>query len=322
MDEFSFIEAIKQKTYHQSTLIKGIGDDAAVFRQTQQDIVTAVDTFVEGIHFTKQTMQAFHVGYRILAANLSDMAAMGAEPAYYLVSIVVPKHWPQEEVSDIFNGMSSLAANYQMDLIGGDTVSGEKMMISITVIGFVNKHKVRYRHNAKAGDIVFVTGTLGDSQAGFHILNHPGTYELEAYYYVQKHQMPKPQVDFAQSLQQISRLSLNDISDGIANEAAEIAEASAVNIILDEKKIPTSKAYHQFPQDLQQHWKYYGGEDFELMGTVAERDWPHVQKMAASNDTMITQIGKVTDNSKAGKVYVHTNNKVEVLPKKGYTHLK
>src|SRR5690625_1546937 len=88
MDEFSFIESIRQKTYNQPSLIKGIGDDAAVFRQRHQDIVTAVDTFVEDIHFSKQTMQAYHIGYRILAANLSDMAAMGAKPAYYLVSIV------------------------------------------------------------------------------------------------------------------------------------------------------------------------------------------------------------------------------------------
>src|SRR5699024_8531183 len=144
--------------------------DAAVFRQTHQDIVTAVDTFVEDIHFSKKTMQAYHVGYRVLAANLSDMAAMGAKPAYYLTSIVVPEHWSMGELSSIFKGMKSLASNYNIDLIGGDSVSGEKLVISITVIGFVDKNKARFRHDAQAGDIVFVTGTLGDSQAGFYIL--------------------------------------------------------------------------------------------------------------------------------------------------------
>ncbi len=321
MDEFSFIESIKQKAYNQASLIKGIGDDAAVFRETQQDIVTAVDTFVEGVHFSRQTMQAFHVGYRILAANLSDMAAMGAKPAYYLVSIVIPDNWSMEDLSHIFEGMKSLSSVYKMDLIGGDTVSGDQMMISITVIGFTEKGKARYRHDAKAGDIVFVTGTLGDSQAGFYILTNPGSYKDKTYY-VKKHQMPVPQVSFSRSLQGIDRLSLNDISDGIANEAAEIAEASKVSITINDDVIPTSHAYRQFPQKLQKHWKYYGGEDFELIGTVPEHDWPYVKKMASLHDVQVTEVGKVTVGNKPGTVFVNVNNQIAALPKKGYTHLK
>jgi thiamine-monophosphate kinase len=194
-------------------------------------------------------------------------------------------------------------------------------MLSITVLGFVNKEKARYRHAAKAGDIVFVTGTLGDSQAGFYVLTNPGIYENEAYY-VKKHQLPVPQVNFAQSLQQIPRLSLNDISDGIANEAAEIAEASKISITLYEEAIPTSAAYHQFPSELQQRWKYYGGEDFELIGTLPENDWPYVKKLAVSHDVNVTKIGKVENEREIGKVYIKNKDKIEVLPKKGYTHLK
>lgn len=321
MDEFSFIDSVKQNGYLQPSLLKGIGDDAAVFRQTNQDIVTAVDTFVEGIHFSRQTMGAYHVGYRILAANLSDMAAMGAKPAYYLVSIVVPKHWSIKELSDIFTGLKSLASEYYIDLIGGDTVSGDKLMISITVIGFVDKGKARYRGNAAVGDIVFATGTLGDAQAGFHILTNPGTYENEAYF-IQKHRMPVPLVKFAYSLKQIARLSLNDISDGIANEAAEIAEASGVSILLEDDAIPTSNAYHQFSKHLQKKWKYYGGEDFELIGTVAENEWSSVKKAAALENVKLTKIGKVINSHTPGTVYVKMNSKTEVLPKEGYTHLK
>jgi len=321
MDEFSFIESIRQKTYNQPSLIKGIGDDAAVFRQRHQDIVTAVDTFVEDIHFSKQTMQAYHIGYRILAANLSDMAAMGAKPAYYLVSIVVPEHWSMEELSDIFKGMKTLASRYDIDLIGGDTVSGDKLMISITVIGFADENKVRFRHNAKVGDIVFVTGTLGDSQAGLYILMNPGSYKSEAYY-IKKHQMPEPQVVFSNYLQKVPRLALNDISDGIANETAEIAEASKVIITLNESDIPTSSDYHQFPKNLQQQWKYYGGEDFEIMGTLPESDWRHVKEMAELHGVKVTQIGKVTKACETGRVYINNNDKINMLPRKGYTHLK
>lgn len=322
MDEFSFIDSIKQKTYKQPSLIKGIGDDAAVFRETSRSIVTAVDTFVEGVHFSRQTMEPFHVGYRILAANLSDMAAMAAKPAYYLVSIVVPEDWSMEELSEIFNGMKSLAGHYQVDLIGGDTVSGDKLMISITVIGFVDQGKIRYRHEAKPGDIVFVTGTLGDSQAGLYILMNTGGKYQDKSYFVNKHRMPTPRVDFATSLQQIPRMSLNDVSDGIANEAAEIAAASRVSIRLEDDAIPTSSAFCQFPQKLQKDWKYYGGEDFELIGTIPVNDWGYVKKTAQQHGIRVTKIGEVTNRLKPGSVYFHVNNKIEILPKKGFTHLK
>ena len=115
VDEFSFIDAIKPSYYKQSTLIKGIGDDAAVIRSSANDLVTAVDIFVEGVHFKRETMNAFHIGYRALAANLSDLAAMGADPAFYLVGIVIPKSWSDSELKEIFQGMKELADFYQMD---------------------------------------------------------------------------------------------------------------------------------------------------------------------------------------------------------------
>src|SRR5690625_389178 len=117
MDEFSFINSIKPSTYRQSSMIKGIGDDAAVIRESAEDIVTAVDVFVENVHFSRETMNPFHIGYRALAANLSDMAAMGATPTYYLVGAVVPKNWSSGELHEIFKGMRHLADKYAVDLI-------------------------------------------------------------------------------------------------------------------------------------------------------------------------------------------------------------
>ncbi|PAV27688.1 thiamine-phosphate kinase [Virgibacillus profundi] len=321
MDEFSFIDSIKQNYYRQSTLIKGIGDDAAVLSSSPEDIVTAVDTFVEGVHFTKTSMEPFFVGYRGLAANLSDLAAMGASPAFYLVSIVIPKSWSMEEIAQIFSGMKELAGIYSMDLIGGDTVSGKELSISVTVIGYVKKGKARYRSVAKNGDIVFVTGTLGDSQAGFHILTNPGVYLNESYY-ARRHQMPSPRVDFAKSLDRLPRVSLNDISDGIASEASEIAEASGVNITLNALKIPVADSYDQFSEDLQHHWKFYGGEDFELMGTIPGSDWAEVQKLADQSQVRITEIGYVTMDHENGNVFLEKNNEKKQLQKRGYNHLK
>lgn len=320
MDEFSFINSIKQTTYKQSSLLKGVGDDAAVFRQTNQDIVTAVDTFVEHVHFSRETMAPFHIGYRALAANISDMAAMGALSAFYLVSFVVPPHWSDQELQQIYKGMQTLASEFHIDLIGGDTVSGGELAMSITVIGYVASGKARYRGSAHEGDIVFVTGTLGDARAGFHILTGQGRY-IDGDFYINRHRMPSPRISFANKLSPLSRVALNDISDGIANEAAEIAEASGTSIVLDLDALPTSGAYHQFTVEQQREWQLFGGEDFELLGTVAKKDWPFVKQAAKKTNTLVTEIGLV-GNKRANSVYLQEKNQCMPLDKQGYTHLK
>ncbi|WP_284141535.1 thiamine-phosphate kinase [Virgibacillus sp. LDC-1] len=323
MDEFSFIRSITPKSYKQNSVIKGIGDDAAVFRQAGMDIVTSVDTFVDGVHFSKHTMNATHIGYRALAANLSDLAAMGAVPAFYFVSVVIPKTWSNADISAIFAGMRELATHYQMDLMGGDTVSGKELTLSITVVGFVEKDKARYRNDAKTGDIVFVTGTLGDSQAGFHIIGHPQKKYKDANYYIQRHRTPFPQVSLARELRAIKRVALNDISDGIASEANEIAEASMVDIHLFESSIPVYPSFDQFSKDQQKKWKYYGGEDFELVGAVAPSDWKIVEEAAKKTNTLVTKIGCVSSAHETANVFLHSkNNQINRLKKDGYTHLK
>ncbi len=319
MDEFSFIGSIQQPHYRQSSLIKGIGDDAAVFRPQYQDLVTAKDMFVENVHFAKHTMHPYHIGYKALAANLSDLAAMGAKPLFYLVGISISDRWSSSEINEIFRGMKKIADTYKIDLIGGDTVSGKELVISITVIG--DTDKARYRSLAKEGDVIFVTGTLGDSQAGLHILNNRGIFRDEDYY-MTRHQMPSPRVEFSQGLQKISRLALNDISDGIASEANEIAEASKVSIMIYEDRLPVHPTFIQFDSELQNKWKLFGGEDFELLGAVPKHDWKNVQQVASQLKVPITKIGYVSSRNSVGQVFLQRKNeKLERLEKKGYNHL-
>ncbi|SFE47290.1 thiamine-phosphate kinase [Lentibacillus persicus] len=321
MDEFEFIDAIKQNSYKQPSIIKGVGDDAAVFRQTTRDIVTAIDTFVEDVHFSRSTMHPSHIGYRALAANISDLSAMGAVPAFYLVSIVIPGSWSNEELTEVYQGMAELAADYRMDLIGGDTVSGNELTISITVVGYVNREKARYRSTAENNDIVFVTGTLGDSAAGFHILNNPGDYK-DKMFYQRRHRTPDMRADFASKLERLSRVALNDISDGIASEAHEIAEASRVSLTIYEDKLPVSPNFYQFSTEQQHNWKLYGGEDFELVGTVAKNEWETLKAIAAETNTPITPIGYAkSDNDGKYRVWLRArDNRTQPLQKKGYTH--
>lgn len=323
MDEFRFINMIKQKYYKQPTLIKGVGDDAAVFHQPSKNIVTAVDTFVEQIHFSKETMLPYHIGYRSLAASVSDLVAMGARPTFYLVSIIVPPTKSIDGIKDIFRGMNGFASKYNMDLIGGDTVSGKELALSVTVIGYVDSKYVRYRHIAKDDDIIFVTGTLGNSQAGLYTLQNKVTVENEQYF-IKKHRYPNPRVAFGQAMADIKRVSLNDISDGIVNELYEIAEASKVNLIIEDTLVPIHKSLSQFPDSLMKQWVYFGGEDFELVGTAAKSDWEVIKKIGQQTNTKVTKIGYVNNSidTKRGNVYLKTNQDIKKLKKEGYIHLK
>lgn len=324
MDEFSLINRIKQMNYRQDSLIKGVGDDAAVFRTDSRDIVVAVDTFVEGIHFTEETLSPWQIGYRLLAVNLSDIAAMGAEPLFYLVSVVTPDRLQDKHLISIFDGMNFLAERYNIDLIGGDTVSGNELTLSVTVIGSVPKGKARYRTDAREGDVVFVTGTLGDARAGLQLLlEKRGINEDENVLtkLIQKHQQPEPRIHFAKQLQPLKRLALNDISDGLANELHEIAESSDVVIEIDDHAIPLSRGLQTFPKHEQDTYKYFGGEDFELVGTVCKNDFPFVKKVAEKLRVNITEIGSVSYNrERNGKVFVTKNGRVERLRKLGYVH--
>lgn len=326
MDEFSFIQSIQPAFYKQSSLVKGISDDAAVIRPTGEDMVMAVDTMVEGVHFTKDTMEPWHIGYRVLAANISDLAAMGSTPTFYMVSITVPSDWKQERLKELYSGMKGLADSYDMDLIGGDTVSGSELSITVMVMGQVAKGKARYRSAAEPGDVLFVTGTLGDSRAGLEWLLNDDRDDVvtdETAYLIKRHQTPDPRVTFAALLGEISRVALNDVSDGIANEANEIAEASNVDIHIERGDLPFSEAIVLTYPDQYEEWMLSGGEDFELLGAVSLNDWPIVEEVAKKIGLPVTRIGEVRSLvNQSPRVMIHTGDSVRRLDKSGYTHMK
>lgn len=323
MNEFEFIDSIKQKTYRNHSIIKGIGDDAAVFRQPYQDIVTAVDTFVDGIHFSRKTMDPYYIGYRVLAANISDMAAMGADPISYLISIVVPKDWHDSDLKEIYRGLNTIATEYQLDLIGGDTVIGEQLVLSVTINGAVAPNKARYRTLMRPGDYIFVTGTLGDASAGLELLLNDNI-KLESNhrdYLIKRHRRPSPRVAFAKGLASIDRLALNDISDGISREVNELAQASQLTIYLEAEDFPISDALKQFSREEQVNHILNGGEDFELLGSVAPNQWTYVKEIAKKTNTPIKKIGIVKDEEhNNGKVFIMKDDEKRQLQASGYVH--
>lgn len=270
-------------------------------------------------------MRPYMIGYKALAVNISDIAAMGGIPVFYLVSIAVPPHWTEQELENVYRGMRQLANEYLMDLIGGDTVSCKsELVITVTVYGKVEKGKRLLRSNALPGDVVFVSGELGGSAAGLQLLldNNPKeNYTVSQEKLLLEHQLPRPQVEAGRILALSgARISLNDISDGIASEANEIALASDVTINIYYEKLPIHKELAQYSMKEQEKWVLNGGEDYQLIGTVAKEDWEIIDPLFKKKDIPIKIVGEVTKGRPA--VYVTIKDERTLVLKQGYNHFK
>ncbi|WP_054705285.1 thiamine-phosphate kinase [Bacillus sp. JCM 19041] len=326
-DEFSFIRSIVPKQVYQPRTKVGIGDDAAVYASDPtQDEVVCVDTMVEGVHFRKDTLTPYQIGRKVLAINVSDLAAMGATPLFYLVTLAVPADWTEGELSELYNGMTSLADRLKMDLIGGDTVSiPNTLVITITAIGSVAKNKSLVRSDAQVGDVVFATGPLGGSAAGFELLNErtkDGIFsDIEATY-VKMHQQPEPQVEVSKQLAKIGkRIALNDISDGLSSESMEIAEASGVQLVLDEAQIfSISPQILSVSRQKRVEWSLNGGEDFQLVGTIAAADFFAAKSAVKEIGRDLFQVGTVRRGKPA--VFLTFSDGESKIEMSGYNHFK
>jgi thiamine-monophosphate kinase len=294
----------------------------------EMDQVVCVDTMVEGVHFTRDTLSSFQTGFKALAVNLSDLAAMGAIPQFYLVSIAIPQSWKEEELQEMYRGMAELAKGLQMDLIGGDTVSTKgPLVLTVTVIGKVEKGRHLLRCHAKPGDVVFLTGATGESAAGLHILlnrTRHSVFTKSEEAWTRQHQMPVPHVRQGRILAESGfRLSLNDVSDGIASELNEIAEASGVSIHIQKEKLPVSHALAEVPEDLRLEHQLFGGEDYVLVGTAMKEDFIELVKVFKQHSLFLYEIGNVEEAGNI-EVYLHHENKhqPERLTKKGFNHFR
>jgi thiamine-monophosphate kinase len=335
-DEFALIKRMSGDflSYQEGILVPN-GDDAAIYKpQAGKGQIVCVDTMVEDIHFKRETMQPYQIGYKSLAVNVSDIAAMGGEPLYFLVSLVVSPDWTSAELVEMYQGMKQLAEQWQMDLLGGDTVSIKKsLVVSVTAIGQVEEQVKLLRSNAQPGDILFVTGNVGDAAAGLDYLLHQdgdkgcttavdGADRFSTL--IQAHQLPTPHVLEGRILAQFAkttRISLNDVSDGLASEAHEIATSSQVRIVIEKDKLPLSAALRSYARirgkDPYQ-WVFNGGEDFVLVGTLPQSIVHHVREKFHQEGLSFHEIGYVEKGK--GEVTVQEDGKETTLPKQGYNH--
>ena len=316
LDEFALIDKLTQHSIYNPTYVKvGVGDDCAVYdTPCDVDQLVSTDMMVEGIHFSESTTTPFDVGYRLGAANISDIAAMGGTPRHMVVSIAVPKGRHTSYVEEVYQGLHDICAEYSVNIIGGDTVSTEgPFVISATVFGDVPTNQSVLRSGAQDGDAVFITNYLGLSYVGLHsLLEGSEDYPLSR----SVHQRPIPHIECGIIARDLGATSMNDISDGLSSELNEIAKASQVIIYIDESALPIHpevQAYCESHQMSPYLPMWIGGEDFQLVGTIP------ADKAEALPAETFTIIGYV----KAGnaQVLVDRDGQWMRVEPKGYNHL-
>jgi thiamine-monophosphate kinase len=258
------------------------------------------------------------------------LAAMGAIPRYALVSLTIPHKVDVSSSQKIYEGLYACAGKFGVAIVGGDTTSTRGcMVITIQVIGEIEAGKALLRSSARAGDVLFITGLLGGSAAGLDYLSSktpiipdPDQTELVERL-IEKHRRPLPQIRAGRSLLLSGDChALNDISDGLASEAWEIAEASDLGIILYEDQIPIDPdltTYARWTGKTALDWILYGGEDYQLVGTISPLQLALVEQEFSRRNLSFYRIGEVVDRLRGVHLQSMEGSTVEV-PKNGYNH--
>ena len=254
-----------------------IGDDGAIVRvPPEQELVVTTDVLVDRVHFSDRTTTPFDVGWRSVAANLSDLAAMGAQPLGITVGLSLPPELPVVWLEQLYTGMQACLTQYGSGIIGGDLTRSSVITVGITALGAVRTDWLIRRGTAQVGDAIVVTGDHGNSHAGLQLLLNPELGQhltaRDREFLIAAHQRPQPRLDvlsivdeLRQAASQIFPISGMDSSDGLADAIVQICRASGVGAILDRSAISiTSALAHMFP-DTALASALYGGEDFELV---------------------------------------------------------
>ncbi|MFY9225938.1 MAG: thiamine-phosphate kinase [Blastocatellia bacterium] len=318
--EFEFIDYLRnQITDKSADLIAGIGDDAAIFitPNNYQNLIST-DLLIEDIHFKLEYTPANLLGYKALAVNLSDIAAMGGEAKYFLLSIARPKTLSDKFLANLLLGMFELAKKYKVSLIGGDTsASSDKLFLNLTVLGESLVNKAVMRSGAEPGDEIYVSGKLGGAALGLELLqkgkrltdNNLTDIEKSA---LLAHLKPEPKLDLGSQLVKSQLVTaMIDISDGLSSDLGHICEESKVGAIIDSALLPLFDGA-TMDQALN------GGEDYELLLTVPAEKVGQVKELATLFPNLpITKIGLITND--LTKSLITQNGQIPLKPC-GYDH--
>ncbi|QSO51750.1 thiamine-phosphate kinase [Alicyclobacillus curvatus] len=324
LDEFGLIRTLTARVPVAGPhVVVGPTDDAAVLSVSAGEQVLATsDTMVQGPHFLPETMAPFDVGYKAVAASISDIAAMGGEPRHVLIALGIPSSIEPDFMEALYDGVGQICREYACTVVGGDVVRTDgPLFVNTTVLGATSRPPL-LRSGAQPGHLVFVTGTIGSAAAGLEVLRSSAiTAREDAEFLMAMHQRPKPQVAAGQIFSLESASSCDDISDGLASELNEIATASNVRLRIQTARIPIHTAVRNLARvrgtdALDYAW--YGGEDYQLVATAAPFQFARILARCESVGIKVSQIGRVEPGD--GVVAEFPDGTLDVISAKGYNH--
>jgi thiamine-monophosphate kinase len=315
--EFDFIQNIKNRFD-----LNYIGDDCAVYpKDDKTDLLVTTDLLVEGVDFHLDWGPPEFIGYKSLAVSLSDVAAMGGEPKWSLVSLGVPERlWNSDFLDRFYDGWHDLAKEFEVEMVGGDVSrSPNGLVIDSIVGGEVAKDAAVTRRLARPGELILVTGELGGAAGGLRLLNDGLRYdeELESWQkkLLRKQLRPWPQLGNALVIiLDNTATAMIDISDGFSSDLAHICEASGVGARIVAESIPIDSNLEklELTDEAKLDLALNGGEDFELLFTA------HKEKISKVDEKLFTVVGEITANP--GKIELISGNDVRILEPGGYRH--
>jgi len=327
--EFGFIRRISRGCLTRPDgVIRGIGDDAAAFR-TDGRLVSLVttDLLVERVHFLRQAISGYDLGYKSLAVNLSDIAAMGGSAREAFVSIAIPEGCELAYLEDIFQGMKDLGQKYAVNILGGDTTrSLSDLIINVAVYGVVAANEMLTRDAARTGDVIFSTGCLGDSRAGLHLILEDApadTLELKAL--LDAHRRPEPHLREGRLLASTpgARAAI-DVSDGLSSDLGHIVEESRVGALIYARELPVSENLRFFCRRFERSPVEYalsGGEDYTLLLTAAAECAADLARaFQTAFGRPLYAIGKITDSM--GMELMDDAGNITPIAPSGWDHFK
>lgn len=329
LGEFALLARLQKRLKQADSppVVRGIGDDCAVLRPAAgHDLLVTTDTQEEGVHFRRDWSTPADIGWRCLAVNVSDVAAMGGVPLGAVVALSLPQTLAVAFVETLYDGMNALAEAYDCPIVGGNlSKSAERLSVTITVLGSTPQDGAAYRASARAGDDIWVTGDLGGSKAGLEALIHPQAVTgLPIDAVLARYRRPRPRLREAQFLRRHGARSLIDLSDGLSSDLAHICEASGVGAQLHADRIPISDETRRVAGALGLDalaMALHGGEDFELCLTAP----PGVAASLAQGlrhqfDCLLTCIGAIQTGS--GVTLRHPDGSETSLAAAGYDHFR
>jgi thiamine-monophosphate kinase len=331
--EFDLIKALKRRYGTvDSRVVLGIGDDAAVIASDRhRHWLLTTDLLAERVHFDRRTAALGDVGFRAAIANLSDIAAMGGTPGYLLVSVAIPHDTTTRHVEQLYHGIMAACRPYGVRLIGGDTSASQGgWFINLTVIGSADSNHILLRSGARAGDDLYVTGTLGDSRAGLHVLQRlRGTARsLSArhrQFLKRRHLRPTARIREGHWLSKGRwATSAIDLSDGLSGDLRHLCAESGVGALVELAALPISSACRQYATSVRQDPQSIalaGGEDYELLFTVPARQRDRFERASAQRHFHVTRVGRMTP-AKEGLRMTLPNGSQRPLPFSSYEHFR